>query len=110
MSFKPSYSDALIDELFQAILTLETVEECYRFFEDLCTISEVQSLSQRLKVAQLLDKRETYAEIENHTGASTATISRISKCIQGKTGGYKLVLDRLKHPKTTGVTSQQTDK
>lgn len=99
MSFKPSYQDQLIDELFDAILTLDSREACYRFFEDLCTISEVQSLSQRLKVAQLLDRRETYAAIEEQTGASTATISRISKCLQGKAGGYRLVLDRMRNQK-----------
>ncbi len=96
MSFKPNYQDQLIDELFDAIITLDSREACYRFFEDLCTISEVQSLSQRLKVAQLLDRRETYAAIEEQTGASTATISRISKCLQGKAGGYRLVLDKLR--------------
>lgn len=99
MSFKPSYQDQLIDELFDAILTLDSREACYRFFEDLCTISEVQSLSQRLKVAQLLERRETYAAIEEQTGASTATISRISKCLQGKAGGYRLVLDRMRNQK-----------
>lgn len=99
MTFKPNYQDPLIDDLFDAILTLDNREACYRFFEDLCTISEVQSLSQRLKVAQLLDHRETYAAIEDQTGASTATISRISKCLQGKAGGYRLVLDRLKAQK-----------
>jgi TrpR-related protein YerC/YecD len=103
MSYKPKYTDSLIEELFVAILTLETPEDCHRFFEDLCTISEVQSLSQRLKVAQLLDQKETYAEIEEHTGASTATISRISKCLQGKTGGYKLILERLSHIKKNSV-------
>jgi len=96
VSFKPNYQDQLIDELFDAIITLDSREACYRFFEDLCTISEVQSLSQRLKVAQLLDRRETYAAIEEQTGASTATISRISKCLQGKAGGYRLVLDKLR--------------
>lgn len=99
MTFKPSYQDQLIDDLFDAILTLDNREACYRFFEDLCTISEVQSLSQRLKVAQLLDRRETYATIEEQTGASTATISRISKCLQGKAGGYRIVLDKLKEKK-----------
>lgn len=96
MTFKPNYEDQLIDELFDAVITLDSREACYRFFEDLCTISEVQSLSQRLKVAQLLDRRETYSSIEEETGASTATISRISKCLQGKAGGYRLVLDKLK--------------
>lgn len=97
MSFKPKYQDPLIDELFQAILLLQSQEECYRFFEDLCTVSEIQSLSQRLKVAKLLRQRETYTHIEDITGASTATISRVSKYLNGPAGGYNLVLERLRH-------------
>ena len=96
MSFKPKYQDPLIDDLFQAFLTLQTQEECYRFFEDLCTVSEIQSLSQRLKVAKLLSARETYTIIEDKTGASTATISRVSKYLNGPAGGYQLVLERLR--------------
>ncbi|MCK8059616.1 MULTISPECIES: YerC/YecD family TrpR-related protein [unclassified Fusibacter] len=96
MSYQPKYTDPLIDQLYKAILTLETKEDCERFFDDICTISEVQSLSQRLKVAELLDNQETYSHIEDVTGASTATISRISKCLQSQTGGYKLILERLK--------------
>lgn len=83
------------DELFEAILTLKTPEECYRFFEDLCTIKEVQSISQRFQVAKLLRQKKTYNEIEEVTKASTATISRINKCLVYGASGYTTVLDRI---------------
>ena len=83
------------DKLFEAILTLKTVEECYKFFEDICTIKEIQSLSQRLEVAQLLQQNKSYIEISKETGASTATISRVNKCFTYGTGGYKAALERL---------------
>ncbi len=88
--------DRTLDQLFQAILQLETVEECYRFFEDLCTVGEVQSLAQRLEVARMLRKGMTYSHIESETGASTATISRVKRCLNYGADGYPLVLDRLK--------------
>lgn len=83
------------DKLFEAILTLKNVEECYKFFEDICTIKEIQSLSQRLEVAQLLQQNKSYIEISKETGASTATISRVNKCFTYGTGGYKSALERL---------------
>lgn len=83
------------DKLFEAILTLRNVEECYRFFEDICTIKEIQSLSQRLEVAQLLHQNKSYIEISKETGASTATISRVNKCFTYGTGGYKAALEEL---------------
>lgn len=82
------------DELFEAILKLQTVEECYKFFEDACTINEIQAISQRLHVAKLLHENYTYSQIEKMTGVSTATISRISKCLHYGPGGYKIVLER----------------
>lgn len=88
--------DEQIDELFKAILTLKNIEECYRFFDDIATISEIQALSHRLHVAKLLDQNETYIVIEKETGASTATISRISKYLHYGSNGYRIVLDRLK--------------
>lgn len=94
MSYSPRYYDALIEALYQKIVQLKSVEECQRFFDDLCTISEIQSMSQRYKVAEMLDANETYASIEHVTGASTATISRISKSLNGKAGGYRLMLNR----------------
>ncbi len=85
-----------MDKLFEAVLTLKSVEECYMFFEDLCTISELTSISQRLKVAELLSEKHTCHDISETTGASTATISRVNRCLLYGTGGYQLALKRLK--------------
>lgn len=84
-----------MDELFRAILALETEEDCYRFFEDICTIKEIQSISQRLAVAKLLKEKKTYTEIEKQTGASTATISRVNRCLIYGSDGYQRILERL---------------
>lgn len=83
------------DFLFKAILSLENIEECYEFFEDLCTINELQSMSQRLHVANLLYSELSYNEIVEKTQASTATISRVNRCLQYGTDGYKKVLNRI---------------
>lgn len=83
------------DSFFEAVLSLENMEECYRFFEDVCTIKEVQSISQRLEVAKLLKSGKTYNEIEEATGASTATISRINRSLNYGAGGYELVFKKL---------------
>lgn len=80
------------DALFDAILSLKTKDECYAFFDDLCTIKEVQDMADRLEVARLLIKGITYEQIEKQTGMSSATISRVNRCIQYGPGGYKLVL------------------
>jgi TrpR-related protein YerC/YecD len=88
-------NDKSIDQLFEAILTLKDVEECYIFFEDLCTVNEIQSMSQRLEVARMLGNGSTYNHIESETGASTATISRVKRCLNYGNDGYKLALDRL---------------
>ncbi len=88
--------DREVDQLFEAILKLETVEECYHLFDDLCTVGEVQSLAQRLEVARMLRQGKTYSHIETETGASTATISRVKRCLNYGADGYTLVLDRLK--------------
>ena len=82
-------------ELFRAILSLSSEEECAAFFEDLCTIKEIQDLSQRLQVADMLNRGEKYQTIEQVTGASTATISRVNKCLVYGSGGYRTVLARL---------------
>jgi|SRR5579875_3439822 len=87
--------DSEIDGLFQAILALETIEECYQFFDDLCTIGEIKSLAQRLEVARMLRKGCTYHQIETETGASTATISRVKRCLHYGSDGYALILDRV---------------
>jgi TrpR-related protein YerC/YecD len=84
-----------IDQLFDAVLTLEDREDCYRFFEDICTINEIHAIAQRLQVAKLLSEKKTYSEIESITSASTATISRINKCLLYGAEGYKRVLARL---------------
>ncbi|HHT50725.1 MAG TPA: TrpR-like protein YerC/YecD [Eubacteriaceae bacterium] len=87
--------DENIDELFEGILKLKTINECYRFFEDICTIKEIQSISQRLQVAKLLLQNEKYTEIEEKTKASTATISRVNKSLRYGAEGYTLILKRL---------------
>lgn len=85
-----------MDYLFKAILKLETLEECYRFFEDLCTINELQAMAQRLQVAKMLLERKTYFDIAETTGASTATISRVNRSLNYGQDGYKIVFDKLK--------------
>lgn len=87
------------DALFEAILSLETVDECYKFFEDACTIKEILDISQRYEVARLLSEKKNYQEISKKTGASTATISRVAKCLSYGSDGYALVLERLKENK-----------
>ncbi|WP_156856870.1 YerC/YecD family TrpR-related protein [Oceanobacillus sp. AG] len=85
-----------LDLLFDAILSLKNREECYQFFDDLATMSEVQSFAQRLQVAKMLLEGATYSSIETDTNASTATISRVRRCINYGSDGYKLVVDRLR--------------
>ena len=80
------------DELFRAVLKLKSVEECRKFFEDVFTIKELESISQRLEVANLLSKGNNYQEISQKTGASTATISRVNKCLNYGAGGYNIVV------------------
>ncbi|MDY4976931.1 MAG: YerC/YecD family TrpR-related protein [Clostridia bacterium] len=94
-----SLRDEQTDRLFQGMLKLETVEECYRFFEDLCTISEIKAMAQRFEVAVMLDDQRVYTEIAQETGASSATISRVNKCLLYGEDGYRLVLKRLKEEK-----------
>lgn len=84
-----------VDHLFEAILTLESREECYNFFEDLCTVNELLSLSQRFEVATMLREHKTYLEIAEKTGASTATISRVNRSLNYGSDGYELVFERL---------------
>ena len=83
------------DLLVQAILCLQTEQECYDFFEDICTVAEIKSLAQRLHVARMLRQKKTYTEICDATGVSTATISRVNRSLEYGADGYKLVLDRL---------------
>jgi TrpR-related protein YerC/YecD len=88
-------NDLTVEQLFEAILTLKSVDECYVFFDDLCTVNEIQSMSQRLEVARMLRLDQTYKQIEQETSASTATISRVKRCLNYGNDGYKLALDRL---------------
>ncbi len=83
------------DKLFDAILALQSREECYQFFEDLCTITELQAMSKRFHVARLLRQGLVYNEVGRLSGASSATISRVNRCLQHGAGGYPLLLDRL---------------
>ncbi len=84
------------DRLFQAVLKLDTPEECYRFFEDIMTMKELESIAQRLRVAEMLAAEKSYQEICRETGASTATISRVNRCLLSGSGGYRMMLDKLK--------------
>jgi len=84
------------DRLFEAILSLRDTEECYRFFDDLCTFSEIRAMAQRLQVAQMLSEESTYAEIVEKTGVSTATIGRVNRALNYGAGGYLNVLERMK--------------
>ncbi len=84
------------DRLFDAVLTLKSREECYRFFEDVCTVNELQALSQRFEVAHMLRSGQTYMDIAETTGASTATISRVNRSLNYGHDGYDLVLERLR--------------
>ena len=96
MSYDSKFKKPEIDELFRAVLSLKDEEDCYRFFEDLCTINEIHALSQRLEVAKLLSEKKTYSEIEEITKASTATISRINKCLVYGAEGYQRIIARMK--------------
>ena len=96
MSYDSKFKRADIDELFKAILSLKDEEDCYRCFEDLCTINEIHAFAQRLQVAKLLSEKKTYSEIEDITKASTATISRINKCLVYGAEGYQRILERIK--------------
>ncbi len=84
------------EKLMQAILTLKTPQELVAFFEDICTIKELQDMAQRLEVASLLYDKKVFREIAESTGASSATISRVNKCIMYGTGGYKIAIERMR--------------
>lgn len=90
-----------VDHLFEAILTLENKEECYQFFEDVCTVNELLSLAQRYEVAQMLRNKNTYLEIADKTGASTATISRVNRSLNYGNDGYDMVFKRISEKEET---------
>lgn len=87
------------DHLFEAILTLNSLEECYKFFEDLCTVPEIKAMSQRFEVAKMLSEKQVYSEIVKKTGASTATISRVNRSLIYGSDGYDMVFKRIKKGK-----------
>jgi TrpR-related protein YerC/YecD len=91
----PKLKDKLVDQLFRAVLLLRDEEECYQFFEDVCTMGEIKALAGRLQVARMLREGRTYQQVEEETGASTATISRVKRYLHYGAGGYALVLERL---------------
>ncbi|KGM95962.1 TrpR-like protein YerC/YecD [Clostridium novyi A str. 4552] len=94
--YKSKLESKQMDYLCKAILSLENKEECYRFFEDIFTINELKSIEQRLQVAKMLKQKKTYTEIAKETGASTATISRVNRCLNYGSDGYNVVLERIK--------------
>lgn len=96
------WKDPFVDSLFDAILSLENKEECFRFFEDLATIGEIKSLAQRWEVAKMLAQDETYSKIVEVTGASTATISRVKRCLFYGADGYKLALEKMESKEKDG--------
>ena len=87
--------NAQIDALFEAILKLEDREYCRLFLEDLCTIKEIRALAQRLEIARRLDRGDSYVSTVEHTGASSATVSRVNRCLEYGPGGYRMMLKRL---------------
>lgn len=93
--FTPRYQNEQTDRLMKALLALENAEEAYRFLEDVLTIQEMKSITQRLEVAVMLRNKETYQEIVRKTGASTTTIGRVNRTLQYGADGYTLVLDRI---------------
>lgn len=96
-----SFHSDIMREFFEAVLLLENADECGKFFEDVCTVKELQDISQRLKVARMLKDGNSYIEVSGQTGASTATISRVNKCLLYGSGGYRTVLDRMSEDKKT---------
>ncbi len=99
--------DEKLDFLFNAILTLETLEDCYNFFEDLCTVSELQEMSRRMQAAKMLRANAVYSDISALTGLSTATISRVNRCLKYGNDGYNKVMDTLESRRRTGITDRR---
>lgn len=93
--YQSKLKNPMVDDFFEALSLLESEEDYYRFFEDVCTISELQAISQRFAVVKRLANEETYTTIAQETGASTATISRVKKCLNYGSDGYQLVLEKM---------------
>lgn len=85
-----------MDELFRSILLLDNLDDCYRYFEDLCTVKEIQSFAQRLEVAKRLRREESYLSVTEETGVSSATVGRVKRCLDYGSGGYQMIIERLK--------------
>lgn len=98
-----------VDDLARAMIEVADCDEAYRFFEDIFTIHELQSVAQRLAVARLLRKKVTYQEIAERTGASTATISRVNRCLTYGAGGYQLILDKLDAKREAAAKDEQSE-
>ena len=98
-----------VDHLFQAVLTLKDINECYSFFEDVCTVNELLSLSQRYEVARMLRQKKTYLEIAEKTGASTATISRVNRSLNYGNDGYDMVFARLGNQDEDETTGEEQE-
>lgn len=91
----PKIKNEMTDKLFKCILTMETLDECYKFFDDLCTVHEIQAIAQRMAVAEMLIEKRTYMEVAEKTGASTATISRVNRSLNYGNDGYRMALERV---------------
>ncbi len=95
MSREPLIKNKSIDELYKAIISIDSIEQCYTFFEDLCTIAEIQAMAQRYHVALMLEQGVTYSRIAKETGASSATISRVNRALNYGAGGYKALIEKV---------------
>lgn len=102
--------DKSIEMLFRGVLELKNMEDCYSFFSDLCTMHELKSLAQRLEVSGMLIDGETYSVISTKTGASTATISRVNRCLNYGEGGYELVQKRIKKYEAPNINGDEKEK
>ena len=94
--YQSKFASGQLDLLFDAVLSLESREECYRFFEDLCTVTELKSMAQRFEVARLLSEGHVYGDVVKTTGASTATISRVNRALNYGNDAYRMALDRIR--------------
>ena len=99
-----------VDALFEAILSLKDVDECYKFFEDACTVKEILDIAQRLKAAKMLKSGKNYLEVCAETGMSSATISRVSRCLEYGDGGYDLVIERIGESNSSDEKSDNSEK
>ncbi len=97
------HRDELTDELFRSILSLKDVDECYEYFEDLCTVKEIRDMGQRLCIARMLDRGSSYLQAADAVGASSSTVGRVKRCLDYGSGGYRKILDRLEGRDDEGI-------